>query len=375
MNLCQLSSRVLNDLISPVGQVSMLDDHIAAAVQWLCVAQDRQNDGGVSLRYSLIKGWQSSYPETTGYIIPTFLKYASLTKRNEFVERALRMADWELSIQNTDGSFNGGPLGSGYEGFVFDTGQVIFGLIAAHKATGETRYLDGAAKAGRWLTQVQDKVGTWTNHAFNAIPHTYYTRVAWALAELGVYTGEQNYSAAARRNADWAVSQQQSNGWFGSTGFTLESHRAPYTHTIAYTLEGLLETGTCLSRQDYIEVVMRSADSLAKTMREDGYCHGTYDRDWTSDASFACLTGNAQFALILLRLYAISGQKKYLETAKTLNRFLCARQSLNGPPETRGAIAGSYPIWGGYQRLAYPNWAAKFFVDSLLLQSEIMADR
>ena len=30
----------------------------------------------------------------------------------------------------------------------------------------------------------------------------------------------------------------------------------------------------------------------------------------------------------------------------------------------RGAIAGSYPISGEYQRYCYPNWAAKFFAEN-----------
>jgi hypothetical protein len=33
----------------------------------------------------------------------------------------------------------------------------------------------------------------------------------------------------------------------------------------------------------------------------------------------------------------------------------------------RGAIKGSQPIWGGYATLSYPNWATKFFVDSVML--------
>ena len=232
-----------------------------------------------------MKGWQPSYPETTGYIIPTFLKCASLTRRHEITERALRTAEWELSFQNADGSFNGRPLGSGYDGLVFDTGQVIFGLVAVHKAIGEGKYLNAAVKAGRWLVQVQDKAGSWIQHAFNNITHTYYTRVAWAPAERGTHTGEEIISTSAQRNTDWAVAQQQSNGGFEHTGFTVSCHAAPYTHTIAYTMENLLETGSCLDQREYIEVVMRSADSWIGTVREDGYCSGAYDREWKSDAA------------------------------------------------------------------------------------------
>lgn len=52
--------------------------HLGAAAERLCAAQDAFNDGGVARSYSLIyehffnrKGWIPSYPETTGYIIPT----------------------------------------------------------------------------------------------------------------------------------------------------------------------------------------------------------------------------------------------------------------------------------------------------------------
>jgi hypothetical protein len=49
------------------------EDHLRAAAQWLAAAQDSQSDGGVAGRYQLGRGWTSSYPETTGYIVPTFL--------------------------------------------------------------------------------------------------------------------------------------------------------------------------------------------------------------------------------------------------------------------------------------------------------------
>jgi hypothetical protein len=34
----------------------------------------------------------------------------------------------------------------------------------------------------------------------------------------------------------------------------------------------------------------------------------------------------------------------------------------------KGAIAGSAPIWGRYSMFEYPNWAAKFFADALMLK-------
>ena len=73
-----------------------LDQHIMSAMNWLSLAQKTGKDDGVSIRYSLFRGWESSYPETTGYIIPTFLNYHKLTENSSFAEKAIKMADWEV---------------------------------------------------------------------------------------------------------------------------------------------------------------------------------------------------------------------------------------------------------------------------------------
>lgn len=371
MRLAALTGRVLRDGLRTGNRVESLDTHIQSAMEWLCVAQDSQKDGGVSLRYSLVKGWDKSYPETTGYIIPTFFRYGESQKQPEYTRRAIRMAEWELSIQNRDGSYNGGAVGSGYGSFVFDTGQVIFGLLAAHEATGDQKYIEGAISAARWLASVQDQDGAWRKFTFHDIPHVYYTRVAWALAELGMHTNDRSFTNAAIRNVDWSLRQQKENGWFEQAGFTPYGHVAPYTHTIAYTIEGILETGICLSSGRYIDAAKRSTTVLADLVGESGYLSGTYDKEWQATAGYSCLTGNAQIALIFLRLYSTEKSNRLLEAARRLNRFLCQSQDTSNAPESYGAISGSYPIWGGYQRFAYPNWAAKFFVDSLVLEKQV----
>ena len=69
--------------------------HLDATMQWLCRAQDRCGGLGVSAGYSFIDGWYPPYPETTGYLIPTFYEYAALTGREEFRNRARRMAQFK----------------------------------------------------------------------------------------------------------------------------------------------------------------------------------------------------------------------------------------------------------------------------------------
>src|SRR5262249_32829432 len=65
-------------------------DHVRAAAEWLAAAQDSQPDGGISGRYHLARGWTSSYPETTGYTVPTLLAVAEALEEPAYIERARR---------------------------------------------------------------------------------------------------------------------------------------------------------------------------------------------------------------------------------------------------------------------------------------------
>jgi hypothetical protein len=72
-------------------------------------------------------------------------------------------------------------------------------------------------------------------------------------------------------------------------------------------------------------------------------------------------------ALIWLRLLGLGGDSTFLSAARHALGFVAATQNLaTTNAAIRGAIAGSFPIEGGYERLKYPNWAAKFFIDGLL---------
>ena len=113
------------------------DLHLREAVDWIYRAQDATSDRGVSHSYRLGKGWARSYPETTGYIIPTLLNWAHLSGDDEPRQRALEMANWEMAIQDPSG---GVPSLADGSLVVFDTGQVLFGLLAAFRETGQDAY-------------------------------------------------------------------------------------------------------------------------------------------------------------------------------------------------------------------------------------------
>jgi hypothetical protein len=70
-------------------------------------------------------------------------------------------------------------------------------------------------------------------------------------------------------------------------------------------------------------------------------------------------------------MYQITGKIAYRDAAYAANRYVRSTMRIEGPPEMKGAIAGSFPIYGGYCQYAYPNWACKFFIDSNLIEKQI----
>lgn len=359
--------------------------HLREAVEWIKRAQDATPDRGVARAYSSAwhpffraKGWQQSYPETTGYIIPTFLDAGRYLQDPDLKSRALAMADWEIQVQMPNGAVMGGVLNHHPTPAVFNTGQVILGWVAAFQETQDARYLDAAKRAGNYLLAVQQNDGGWVkgNSEFaNPTSTTYNSRVGWSLLLLGQCAGDPRYVEGGERNIRFSLSQQNANGWFRNNCLT--DSAAPLLHTISYAIEGIWGAGELLNRTEYLQSAKMSAERLLGALREDGSVPGRLNHHWQGTVAWSCLTGNAQLAGIWLRLFMKEGDRRFLDGARRLLRFLKASQncvSENGG--LRGGIKGSSPFDGDYGRFEVLNWATKFYVDALLLdeQAEGAAD-
>lgn len=353
------------DLIGKLPARGTLEEHLLAAEAWLKRAQDHGNDDGVSYGYSIRGGWRPSYRETSGYIATTFFNLASHHGNPDYRDRALRICRWLLSVQNADGSFANPRYGQG--GIVFDTGQDLFGLTRAYEETGEEAFKAGATRAADWLVGIADAEGRWTRHEHFNTPHVYNTRTAWALLCMNRIAYSAERERVARSNLDWALREQRPNGLFDECAF--KRGDAPYTHTIAYATRGLLESGDLLSDERYLAAARRCADAALSHLRDDGYLPGQISPEGTAAANYCCLTGNCQFSIVWAKLFDRTGDEKYRQAVIRATDYVCRHQDIHtADADVRGAIKGSFPIWGRYAPLSFPNWPAKFFVDAMLLR-------
>jgi hypothetical protein len=356
--------------------------HLNEAIGWLERAQDATPDDGFARGYSIAwnpylrsRGWQPSYPETTGYIIPTLYEAAAALDRPDLAARATKAAHWEVAVQLPSGAVQGGVIGEGRSPAVFNTGQVIFGWLRAWEVTGETAFAEAARRAGRFLASSLDENGDWRsgNSQFARPDSTLYNaRATWALAEAGSRLGEPEFLSAAHRHLRAVARRQHPNGWFPDC--CLSDPTRPLLHTLAYTIRGLLEGGRVLQDEELLRSAELAAQALAGAVRSDGWLPGRFASDWSTGAEWSCLTGEAQMANNWMRLFMIRGDRKWLEPVPAVLQFLKRTQNrTHDDPGIRGGIKGSGPLDGDYGRFEILNWATKYFVDALLRDDQVRA--
>jgi hypothetical protein len=346
-------------------------DTLNSLLRWILNAQ--RADGGIAAYYSLLTGYSDSYPEVTGYIVPTLYDFARAAQNDSAALAAERATQWLLSLQMPSGAFPAG-LHRGLnqdkeQPSVFNTGQILQGLVRAHVETNRAEILQAALAAGDWLVNAQQADGSWSGPAaYQNVAHTYYSMVAWALAELSKRTADRQPGQAAERNLNWVLSHFRTSGWID--GINLRGH-PNYLHFIAYALQGVLESGILLRRNDATDAVAKSSWVLLRKFETNKFLPGAYRPDFKDGQRFTCLTGNAQMSCVWLRLFEVTGELRYLNAALKMNEMLKQLIPASGPRGVFGGVSGSYPIWGRYQPLRYISWGNKFFADALLLEQRL----
>ncbi len=355
--------------------------HLRETFEWLKNAHDASGGKGVSGGYSVIDGWLAPYPETTGYIIPTFYDYAEWTGVDEWWQRAEAMADWEIEVQMPNGAVQAGLFEDDKEQIpaVFNTGQVILGWCRAFIESKDEKYLNAARRAGDWLVSIQEKNGSWhfESRETETNVHAYDVRTAWSLLEIYNIIADQKYFEAATRQINWTLTKQRKNGWFERNAFfkSEENWTAPFTHTIAYVMEGLQESHRISGVEKYFTAYEKTAKKLMRIFELRKFMAGDFDEKWKSSEKYSCLTGNAQIAGVWLKLFQQNSDVRYLNASLKLNDYTKSTQNITSLHKgIRGGIKGSHPLTGRYTPFIFPNWAAKFFADTLLLEEKIMKD-
>lgn len=352
--------------------------HLDLAVDFLLSSVDPKTGGSAaffSRIYKPLKGWSNPYPETTGYIIASLLDVYKIDPSQKAAEKAaLKMADWVLELQDDEGALPGGLYnGNTDEKSIFNTAQMVIGLVAAFHHTGNKAYKDAAGAAGRWMAATQNENGSWNKHSFykDFFP-SYYTRVAWPMIMAGLECGDDDVVKAGRKCLDLIATKVLDNKFVADAGFKPDTFA--FLHTIAYTIRGFIEAGLLLEDDKYYNIGYDLAHKLLRQFELKKKLAGAYFEDFKPVTWYRCLTGEAQMAIIWLRIFERNKDARFLSaTSKLLDDTCKTQPKSNGLLIKKGGLKGSLPYYGTYLTFRQPNWATKFLIDAMLLEEKAFA--
>jgi len=343
------------------------------AAKWLTRSITVGEDRG-SGTYYFNKGWTSSYPETTGYIIPSLLTYSALSEdqmswSDDTKNAALSAGEWLLSIQHEDGGWPGGYLHQKRGSVVFNSGQILRGTLALFETTGDERYKNASLRCIQWILDQLDEQGRFSSNDYMGAIRVYGTYVMAPVLDWLPHfpEHEKEWKAAALLHGSWVMSQQNSLGWFSNCDNTTHKNDQPIIHTIAYTIDGLWHMGLHLEDKTMQEAALLPARVLATEFLNRGILNGRYRENWTGTESFIP-TGGAQLAIVWEHMFKITGEALWEAAFTKMNILLVAiaDRGAREHSDSLGAISGSFPLWGRYEPFGLPNWATKYFLDTLL---------
>ena len=338
-----------------------------AALGWLQRSMDVHGGKGSSAHLFFGK-WAPAYPETTGYLIETLLDYGRYLGEPQWLDYARGCGEWLLEVQHPDGSFPALYANSGKPS-VFNTGMILFGLTRLHLEENAGRNLPAIKKAVDWLLAEQAPDGSWPGHGYvDGFVPSYYTRAVWGVLIANQVLKDPAVEDAMRKALRFYAGRIQENGFVAHWGF--HPGKPAFTHTIAYTWRGFWESALLLGEKDILPRIPQGMDTLAGLRDSNGDLPGRLDVQGIPDHSFSCLTGNVQLSVLASRIFRYTGEKRYGQMAFDFFEQSARRQVLRERSAYHGGIAGSYPLWGSYQRLRYPNWGVKFFLDAYLLLNQ-----
>jgi len=307
--------KLLSSRNNNVRNVSYLQTY-QQAKQWI----ERYTVPSEGISVSSSRRW--SYPEVTGYYIPTLLDWG-------MKDLALRYGKWLLTIQNDDGSWND-PRGK--SPYVFDTGQILRGLHAL--ADEYLEFKQPLLKGCDWIKSRQLESGRITTpdtsmwgHGLSESIHLYaIAPLLWAAEKFD----RPDLKTVVEKALQYYIGERK------------DFRYNCLSHFHAYEIDGIIELG----RTDLAQNAMKE---IAALQRKNGSVPG-----YPGQAG-VCSTGLFQYAVIWYKLGEMDRADRAFE-------YACSLQNPSG------GWFGSYGKCDNYFVDAEIAWAVKYFLDAFHLK-------
>ena len=324
---------------------------------------------GSSAYYSKIRHplrfWSKAYPETTGYLIPSLMRIQEQEDIDTSVEVEQCMRWLAEDVQFKDGGFPSLYAGNTRPS-LFNSAQIALGFHAY--GSRNSSYKVQELKLVNWLSKQLEEGKKEIHYRGDFIP-SYYTRVVWPCLLMSQKHEHVVLQHLAEKLLKTLLLRIDKDFFPLKSGF--QGDKA-FTHTLAYTVRGLMESAILLDDSDLLQLCRNQIDAQISSLKKHQLRFaGSYMPSWEGDFSFRCLTGEWQWVIIFLKASQLFKEQKYFSLAEELIHRLDSTHFLY----PKGAVLGSKPLWGAYMPWKAPNWAAKFALDALLLYKKLDNDK
>jgi malonyl-CoA O-methyltransferase len=288
-------------------------------------------NGGIRV----VSGSKKSYPEVTGYLIPSLLKWGE-------VDLAQNYFDYLVRVQDVSGGFYD-PSQSSL--CLFDTGQVLRGFFAFWERDNNQVAREAIEKSLTWITSLISSNGElqipersiWGGRVPDAIS-------LYALEPALRCAIALNDEASTKKIKDAiAVLLQDSQG--------LEFKSLNHFH--AYIMEAIADLGHI----DVCTTIMNKVNALQRA-------NGSYPA--YPNSRWACSTGQFQYALVNYKLgNSIEGTRAFEYGCKKQNRSGGWFGTIGRAAAVKSFASRIISRYEAYFPYSEIPWANKYFMDSL----------
>ncbi len=239
---------------------------------------DGEHKGGIN-SYHTEQGYPYIYSEITGYGVSAFLYASEVNRKlveraklaaDWLIKKALMSSGGVRTryyYQPTDNiySFESG------NSFPFDTAMGLYGLVMLYNSTRDEKLIEPIRRMADFIVSMQREDGTfdayvtstgekvtsydkWSNQ-----PSPFHSKLSLGLLEAGMLLDDENLVEAAIKVCERSMDFMD-NGRF----ITRANERMSDTHPNCYSAEGLLYSGMELERFDFMECAAFGVDSIVK---------------------------------------------------------------------------------------------------------------
>ncbi len=302
------------------------------AINWIDV--NTIEGEGIICNTSLKK----SYPEVTGYYIPTLIKWG-------YRDRAVSYAKWLCSIQKADGSWYDTDDN---EPYIFDSAQILKGLIAVREIYPEVD--DNIIRGCEWILSCMNEDGKLVTPSeqlwgdTNTCSELIHTYCISPLIDASRIFNNPDYEIKARKIFNY----YKKDYYESIMNFSLLSH------FYAYVMEALVDLGET-------DMAHEAMSKISDIQKADGSVPAYNNVNWV------CSTGLFQLALVWYRLGELEKGNKAFE-------FACKLQNKSGGWYGSYIIDKSSKENNTYFPDEEISWAVKYFLDALYFKNKLTAD-